>query len=293
MFVFMEKTILELRSMNKFRTSETYTSALVSFRSFRNGSDLPFSGLTPTLLASYESYLAARGVSPNSSSFYMRILRAVYNRAVDQGLTGQKYPFRSVYTGVGRTRKRAISMASLKRIRHLHLPPGSSLDFARDMFLFSFYTRGMPFVDMAYLRKSDLCCGVLEYRRRKTGQLLQVRWEGCMQALVDKYSPLPETGYLLPIITDAGSDPRRQYICASHKINRNLKEIGRMAGLEHPLSMYVARHSWATAARNKNVPLPVISGGMGHGSEQTTRIYLDSLDNSEIDMANRLILNSL
>lgn len=161
------------------------------------------------------------------------------------------------------------------------------------MFLFSFYTRGMPFVDMAYLRRSDLSHGMLEYRRRKTGQLLRVRWETCMQQLLDKYPLRPETGYLLPIITDAHADQRRQYILASHKVNRNLKSVGQMAGAEQPLSMYVARHTWATAARNRHIPLSVISDGLGHDSENTTRIYLDSIDNAEIDKANRLILNAL
>lgn len=290
----MEEIIQELRQGGKIRTSETYGSALSSFRYFRNGADLPLNAMTPSLLASYESYLScARGLSPNSTSFYMRILRAVYNRAVDRGLTEQKYPFRAVYTGVGRTRKRAISMPLLRRISRLPLAKGSPLDFARDMFLFSFYTRGMPFVDMAYLRRSDLSHGMLEYRRRKTGQLLRVRWETCMQQLLDKYPLRPETGYLLPIITDVHADQRRQYILASHKINRNLKSVGQMAGADQPLSMYVARHTWATAARNRHIPLSVISDGLGHDSESTTRIYLDSIDNVEIDKANRLILNAL
>ena len=134
---------------------------------------------------------------------------------------------------------------------------------------------------------------MLEYRRRKTGQLLRVRWETCMQQLLDKYPLRPETGYLLPIITDAHADQRRQYILASHKVNRNLKSVGQMAGAEQPLSMYVARHTWATAARNRHIPLSVISDGLGHDSENTTRIYLDSVDNAEIDKANRLILNAL
>ena len=90
MFSFMEEIILELRGGGKIRTSETYGSALSSFSRFRNGADLPLDAMTPALLTSYEAYLCARGLSPNSTSFYMRILRAVYNRAVDRGLTEQK-----------------------------------------------------------------------------------------------------------------------------------------------------------------------------------------------------------
>ena len=256
MFRFMESLAGELRVLGRYRTSETYTSALNSFRKFRDGRDVPIGELDAAMMMSYEAYLKSRGLLANTTSFYMRILRAVYNRASELGLVSPGNPFRYVYTGVGRTVKRAVSLAEISRIREMPLPCRSALDFARDMFLFSFYTRGMPFVDMAYLRKKDLAYGMLAYRRRKTGQLLQVRWESCMQDIVEKYQ-------------------------------------GGCASLEQPLTMYVARHSWASAARNKHIPLSVISDGMGHESEHTTRIYLDSIDNSEIDMANKLILSSL
>jgi integrase len=76
-------------------------------------------------------------------------------------------------------------------------------------------------------------------------------------------------------------------------INRKLKTIGNMVGIQLPLTMYVARHSWASAAKTKNVPISVISEGMGHDSEMTTQIYLASLDKAVVDEANIMILNSL
>ena len=167
-----------------------------------------------------------------------------------------------------------------------------SLDFARDMFLFSFYTRGMSFIDMAYLKKKDLSNGILSYRRRKTGQQLFIRWEKYMQMIVDKYeNPLSE--YLLPIIKPKNGNERTQYQNAMYLINRKLKEIGKIVGVQIPLTMYVARHSWASVAKNKNVPISVISEGMGHDSEMTTQIYLASLDNTIVDKANSMILSYL
>lgn len=145
---------------------------------------------------------------------------------------------------------------------------------------------------MAYLRKTDLKNGTLAYRRRKTGQLLQIRWEPCMQEILERHEATAESAFLLPIITDP-SEGRRQYVQASHRINRNLKAIGTAAGLAAPLSMYVARHTWASIARSRHIPLSVISDGMGHDSEATTQIYLASIDNCEIDKANRLIIKSL
>lgn len=149
----MEGVIGDLDANGKIRTSETYMSALRSFRNFRCCRDLAFAKFDSQIAESYEAFLKNRGVCPNSSSFYMRIMRAVYNRAVDSGLTVQRYPFRHVYTGIGKTLKRAIPITGLRDIKNLKLEQHSALDFARDMFMFSFYTRGMAFVDMAYLKK--------------------------------------------------------------------------------------------------------------------------------------------
>jgi len=291
-FNFMQKQIAQLKQMGKYRTSETYHATLNSFTAFRNGQDLLFAEFDSDLMLMYESYLHNRGVTKNSSSFYMRILRAVYNRAVEKELIEQCYPFKYVYTGIDRTIKRAIPLKAIKQIKSLDLSLQPSLVFARDMFLFSFYTRGMSFIDMAYLKKKDLSNGILTYRRRKTGQQLFIRWEKCMQEIVDKYeNPLSE--YLLPIIKPINGDERTQYQNAMYLINRKLKSIGEMIDIQLPLTMYVARHSWASAAKNKNVPISVISEGMGHDSEMTTQIYLASLDTAVVDKANSMILNSL
>ena len=160
------------------------------------------------------------------------------------------------------------------------------------MLLFSFYTRGMSFIDMAYLKKKDLSNGILSYRRRKTKQQLFIRWERCMQEIVEKYeNPLSE--YLLPIIKPKKGDERKQYQNVMCIVNRHLKDIGKMTNLKQPLTMYTARHSWASVAKNKNVPISVISKGMGHDSEMTTQIYLASLDTAVVDKANKMILKSL
>lgn len=116
-----------------------------------------------------------------------------------------------------------------------------TLDYARDMFLFSFYTRGMSFVDMAYLKKNDLKNGVLIYRRKKTGQQLCIRWERHMQDILEKYPMSQESPYLLPIILKAGEEERKQYNNALHLVNKKLKFISNSLQLTIPLTMYVAR----------------------------------------------------
>lgn len=289
---YIRQQIARLKRLGKIRTSETYTAALRSFSDFMNDKEVLFSQINPDQIAEYEAYLKGRGNSPNTISFYMRILKAVYNRAVENGLTEQRHPFKSIYTGVEKTLKRAISLNDLKHIKGLDLSLKPNLDFARDMFLFCFYTRGMSFIDMAYLRKKDLQNGILSYRRRKTGQQLFIKWEKCMQEIVDKY-PENKTEFLLPIITQRNGDYRKQYTNELHRVNHLLKKIGKQLEILIPLTMYVGRHSWASIAKSRNVPISVISEGMGHDSENTTQIYLASLDTSVVDKANKKILDLL
>jgi len=294
LFTFMREISVRLAQMGKHRTAEIYNTVLRSFTSFRDGEDIPPDEIDTDVIQQYEAYLLGNGLMRNTTSFYMRALRAVYNRAVEKGLTVQRTPFRHVYTGIDKTVKRAISLKSIRKIKTLDLSLKPTLDFARDMFLFSFYTRGMSFIDMAFLKRKDLQNGILTYCRHKTGQRLYIKWEKCMQEIIDKY-PSDNRTYLLSIIKESGcmDDERRQYRNALHLINNKLKIISMMTGLGANLSMYVSRHSWASAARQRNIPLAIISEGMGHDSETTTQIYLASLDTSAIDKANETIIKSL
>lgn len=302
LFSFMESLIIKFKQNGNVRTSETYTAALNSFKKFlceakhqgrfNKDEDITLDCLTSEMMEAYEAWHKQRGNSPNTISFYTRILRAVYHRAVENNITDNRNPFRHVYTGVGKTVKRAIPLSLIKKIKALDVSLSLPLDYARDMFLMSFYLRGMSFVDMTFLKKTDLKNGYIVYRRRKTGQQLTIEWTPEMQSILDKYPDNP-TQYLLPIIRTEGINERCAYRNIGYNINRNLKKIAAMAGISTPLTMYVARHSWASAAKAKGIPLSVISEGMGHDSEATTRIYLASLDTSVVDKANSLILSSL
>ncbi len=292
LYNYMESIILKLKQNDKIRTAETYKSALNNFKKFRKSEDIMLDSLTSDIMESYEAWQRMRGVTSNTVSFYTRILRAVYNRAVKNNIIDNRYPFRYVYTGVDKTIKRALPLSIIRKIKTLDLSQIPSSDFARDMFLMSFYLRGMSFVDMAYLKKTDLRCGYIYYRRRKTGQQLIIKWAKEMQMLLDKYPP-NESDYLLPIIRRADTNDRCTYRNVGYNINHNLKKIAGLLGLKIPLTLYVARHSWASVAKAKGIPISVISEGMGHDSEATTQIYLASLDNSVVDNANSLILKSL
>lgn len=292
LFNFMESIIAKLRQNGRIRTSETYRTTLNSFKKYRQGKDIMLDSLCSEVMEAYEAWHHHRGVTPNTVSFYMRILRAVYNRAVERAVIEDRHPFKHVYTGVDKTVKRALPLDVIRRIKKLDLSLSPALDFARDMFMISFYLRGMSFIDMVYLRKSNLKNGYVIYRRHKTRQQLTIEWTNEMQQILDKY-PENETDYLLPIIKTPNTNERSVYRNTGYNINCRLKKIAQMVGVTIPLTLYVARHSWASAAQAKGIPLGVISEGMGHDSETTTQIYLAGLDTSAVDRANSLILGSL
>ncbi|WP_297906263.1 site-specific integrase [uncultured Parabacteroides sp.] len=295
MLDYLRKEIGILRQNGQFSTSRNYLRTLNSFSSFLDNYDIPLSVLDTETICKYEKWLWGRKVSRNSSSFYMRILRAAYNKAVHEQLVAQAFPFHEVYTGIAKTSKRAVSEKTILKLQRLDLSRSSALALSRDLFVFSYCTRGMAFVDMAYLKKENIGKGVISYCRHKTGQSLTLRIEPCMEAILRRYIPVTsKSPYVFPIITAENPDRAYlQYQTGLNYHNQKLKRLGRLIGEALPLSSYTPRHSWATAARNHNIPVAVISAGMGHTSEKTTLIYLDSLDNSVIDNANNGILKDL
>jgi len=280
---FFRQQIKRLKTNGNLRTSETYQAAHDKVRSFRQGKDFAATEIDGAMMEALQASFRLQGLSMNTISFYMRIIRAVYHRAVEQGLCIDCQPFTHVFTGSQATVKRALSLEELKRIKNLVLTDPDE-QFARNLFLFSFYTRGMSFVDLAYLKKENVHDGMMAYTRRKTGHMLAMRWEAKMQQFVDLYPS--STPYLLPIIHTAGDHERNQYRAVQDRVNRTLKTIAMKANIRQNLTMYCARHSWATIAREHKIPVSVISHAMGHTNELTTEVYLKTIDSSIIDQCN-------
>lgn len=292
---FLKELILSLEKGEQLGTARNLQRTLNSFSTFLNGEDIPLRQLDEQLAMQYEQWLANRKVEKNSSSFYMRNLRSAYNKAVAQHLVEQADPFKEVYTGVDHTRKRAVGEDVIARLQKLDLHSSLPLAFTRDLFLFSYCTRGMAFVDIAFLKKENIRGGLLSYARHKTGHQLIIRIEPCINDIIKRYeATTKDSPYVFPIITSTQTEKAYQeYQTALGYHNRKLKRLGKLIGENLSLSSYTPRHSWASAARNHNVPLYVISAGMGHTSEKTTLIYLDSVENSVIDKANKGILAAL
>lgn len=281
------------KQLGNEQRADRYLRALEKLRKFTRGKDITFAELTRDRMEMWEAWMKQEGNCMNTISYYNRILRTLYNKAVDDEIIEDTKPFKKCYTGNEKTVKRAIPIAKVKQLAHIDLPDKKKhLQFARDMFMLSFYTRGMSWIDLVTLKKTDIQQGVIVYRRHKTNQKLYIKIEKPMKELFEKYWD-DDSDYLLNVIKSKDeSGARRESKNALFRINKALHELGKYIGVEN-LTMYVARHSWASACKNSNIPISVISEGMGHDNEETTRIYLAQLDRSIVDKANKKIINQI
>jgi len=286
LFTFIDHIVKNLKVDNRRKTASIYNTVKLSFSRFHSGQDILIDNIDNHLILKYETFLKNTGIRKNSMSCYIRALRSIYNQAVNRGLTTQKNPFKGAYMGIDKTAKRAVNEDVIIRLKYMDLSEYKTLALARDLFMFSFYMRGISFVDMANLRESNIKNGYIIYARSKTGQILTIKIEACTQEIITRYQTQTIDDYLLPIYTAKNQD----YISHLRTYNKRLKKISSLLELENPLSSYVARHSWATIALRKGISIEVISESMGHESETTTRIYLASLGQSTVDEANANVI---
>ncbi len=293
-FGYYQEAVFVSERAGKLRTSQNYNSVLKSFYRFRDGEDLILENVSSELIAEYENYLKKENVSMNTISYYIRNLRAVYNKAVASGVIEPQNIFTKFFTGNAKTAKPTLSLDDVRQIKECELPANSTESYARDIFLFSFYTKGMAFVDMFNLRKSDLNCGMLSYQKRQIGQRLYIKWEPCMQEIVDRYNDAGSI-YLLPIANNIKQkdDLHNSYMSELIKVNQALKRISKRMGLEATITMNVARNSWALAAKTKNISIPIITESLGYANDAETTLYLESLDRAMVDDANSIILRDV
>lgn len=275
--------------LDKIGTVEGYKNTLNSLLTFTKNKHIELKGVSYNFLCSYEQFLLSRKVRRNSIAFYMRNLRSNYNRAEKEGLeVAEENPFHKYHIRTEKTIKRALDKEDVKRIAELDLSASPSLDLSRDVFMFSFYSRGMSFVDVAYLSKEDMKSNVVDYRRVKTGQELLIVITSKMWQIIDKYKNSSQ--YVFPLLTDGTPvELYKQYRAALWMVDRNLKKVAKMAGVNVALTMNTARHSWATAAKDTGAPVSAISDSLGHTSEKTTQIYLRELDMRVLNALNEKV----
>lgn len=284
---YVDKLICGLHGEGRHETARHYQSTLNAFMRFRGGCDLRLDEIDPLLLKEFETYLFSTGICANTVSFYFRMLRAIWNRAVSDCLV-EPCPmlFNNVHTRIEKTRKRAVEEEIILSLVALQLLSPELL-LARDLFLFSYYARGMAFVDLAHLKQENIVGDKIVYIRRKTGQQLQIRLLPEMKKLIARYKNVSGS-YLFPVLKGSHST-YIDYQSALRLQNKRLKKLGKKVGSE--LSTYIARHTWASVAAQKGIPEELIAKGMGHESVKTTRIYMPFPDTSQVDRANEIVIH--
>ena len=289
-FKYTEDLVSKMTKAGSIGNARVYENALSVFKKYRKEKDLEFNDLSYKVLQDFIDYLKGEGCKTNTISVYLRTLRAIYNRAIKEKAAQEAlYPFKKLKIKSEKTRKRAISKEDINKIRELDLEEESELDKARDYFLFSFNMRGMNFVDMAYLQVKDIVDGRVNYSRQKTKQKFSIKITDEAWKIINKYSDLEDKdSYIFPILRRRGKE-FLDYRNALRLTNKKLKIIGENAGSSIPISTYVSRHAWATIAKRLGTPTAVISEGLGHDSELTTQIYLDSFGSEVLDDANEEI----
>jgi integrase len=274
----------------RYGNARVYEDAKNAFLKFHEDKDIDIKYINYKILKQFEEYLQARNHKVNGISVYLRTIRAIYNKAIKDKIVSDKYyPFKNFKITNEPTRKRAISKDSIKELSILDLSTKPHLQLARDIFMFSFYSRGMNFIDIFYMKEKDIIDGRIEYSRRKTKKKFSIKITDEAQLIINRCSKhIGPESYLFPVLKPGNE--YKSYRTAVRNLNKYLKVVGNSIGLNVPLTSYVARHSWATIGKRAGIPTAIISEGLGHDTEQTTQIYLDSFPNEELDNANEIII---
>ena len=291
-----ENYINRLRKEGRYSTAHVYKNALYSFSKFCGTLNMSFRQVTKERLRRYGQYLYECGLKPNTISTYMRMLRSIYNRGVEAG-SAPYVPrlFHDVYTGVDVRQKKALPIGELRRLLYED-PKSERLRRTQTIAALMFQFCGMSFADLAHLEKSALDQSVLRYNRIKTKTPMSVEVldtaKGMINQLRSNQEPIPDCpNYLFDILcgNKKRKDERayREYQSALRRFNNRLKDLARALRLNSPVSSYTLRHSWATTAKYRGVPIEMISESLGHKSIKTTQIYLKGFELRERTEVNK------
>ncbi len=293
---FTVKLIQDLIKAQRIGTARSYADALAVVRKFNKQRDLTFDALNLDFLNRLEVWHLSKGNLLGGLAVYMRTIRAIYNKAIKAGFADPEgYPFKDYTIRNGKPRKRAITIETLQKIQAVELEDGTSLNRDRNIFFMSFYLNGMPYTDLAHLKKSNIVDGRVKYQRQKTNEQYDIKIHESLKPIID---PLikgkSNDDYLLPIIKR--TDPVLIYKdikWARKRYNDNLKKIAELAGIDEHLTSYVSRHSFASSADDLGIPVTAISQMLGHKRISTTQAYLDNLRRSKLDEYQDEVLKKL
>lgn len=295
---FGERLVSDMMSVNQTGNAIVYQTAINRVMTYTSNTKLKFTDIDYKFLEAFKRQLIKDGMKQNTVSNYFRTIRAIYNKAIKEKLVDRSvYPFLDISIKTERTAKRAITIDDLKAIAKLDLKPKSRYWHARNYFLLSFALRGASFTDLAYLTSTNIHKGRIIYKRRKTSKELNIKLCPFIESLISHYSG-SNVKYLLPVVvgnTDEDSLRAKRLIAQWIKTtNKWLRKLTETNKLDCDITTYVARHTWATAAKRLGYSIEVIAEAMGHEhGNRITNIYLDTFDQSLIDEVNEKVIQLL
>tara|TARA_R110000764_G_C10993634_1_gene381492 strand:- start:342 stop:1556 length:1215 start_codon:yes stop_codon:yes gene_type:complete len=285
-FDFTNRLISEMEEANRFGNAKAYRCALGALKNFNKKEFLRFEEMTYTYLKRFETAHLKKGNSINGLSMYMRTFRAIYNKAIHQGVvSADSYPFKKYKIKSEPTAKRAISIEKIRRILNLELESGTPLFNTRNYFLCSYLMNGISFIDMAFLKLDNIIDGRIQYRRQKTARYYDIKLTPQLSSIMDCYlMGKDKTDYIFPIVKRKEKQDQFKDIQWERKrYNKRLKEIANLCKIEEHLTSYVSRHSMATNLILNDVPINALSKMLGHSDISTTEIYIKNLPTHIMD----------
>jgi len=299
-FQYFKDVLAQLEISKSIGNAKVYRHTFSILKKHTNEKDLLFSEMNYSFLLKFENYLRSKDISETSLSVHFRTLRSLFNMAIKEGIAKDKdYPFKQYKVSKfdTSTSKRALTKDDIQAIAALKIDDKSPQFEPRHYFLFSYYGQGINFVDIAALKWSHIIGNRVFYTRAKTGKHINFVLLEPAQQIIEYWRPVTgkdKDNYIFPILNKEKHKTQIQIYNRVHKVitmvNKELKELGKQAKIETPITTYVARHTFATVLKLKGVSIAVISEAMGHKTEEITHTYLKSFENEVIDKAAEMLV---
>ncbi len=297
---FLTSHIESLRKMDRIGNSYAYQNLQKALQNFYgNKLDFMFSAIDKAFCDKLESWMRQKDYEEISMSFYFRMLRALYNKAVEAKCADRN---RSPFTEFKlsrfsrQTKKRALSKMDVMKLLTADCSEMREItQLAHDIFSFSYFCGGISLIDVANLTPENIVNGRLVYKRQKTHRGINLLILDEAKKIIKKYAWYQQEAYYLFPILDARihQTPMQKYnrvrkLCG--RINHELIALGKLLKIEGRVTTYVARHSFATVLKKSGVNIGIISQALGHQDLKTTQIYLAQFDDEQVDNALQFLL---
>ncbi len=295
-----DKLIKQLHSNNQISTSDTYKhSKDLLIKHFKpKANEIKYNSIKSKQLFELETYtLDELKLSKTTLSIYLRCLRAIYNKAINEGIISSEInPFndkKNPYI-IPRSRnvKKALKPEEIVKLAEFNDFEGSPKIKARDFWLLSFYCYGMNICDILQLKNENIQGNELYFYRNKTkhsnrGDQKPVNIAILQPAMkiINLYRNKDHApkNFLFPILepSDNAETIRNKTKNFTRFINQHIKKIAQITEINPNISTYYARHSFATIARNRGTNVEMISVMLAHSDISTTQNYLDSFNSAQ------------